>query len=189
MDNDIEIVERILNGDKQAFARIIDKYKGRVFSLLRRMLGHSPDMQDIAQEVFIKAYNHLNEYTPGHSFSAWLYRIAANRCIDELRKRKRRPDITGFDAEFMQGETPETAYLEKERRQALEQRIMELDQSQRAVFVMRYVQHLSYQEMAERLSVPISTVQMRLYRARQKLRESMSNSGVEGEFIYEVRQS
>ncbi|MEJ8548505.1 RNA polymerase sigma factor [Brevibacillus borstelensis] len=175
MQDDREIVERVLQGDKQAFGVIIDRYRSRVFSLLRKMLCYSQDTQDIAQGVFIRAYSHLPEYNPERSFSAWLYRIAANRCLDELRKRKRTPGITGFDFEPVHKDTPETVYLQKEREIALQELISVLDKDYRTVLVMRYLQFLSYQEIGERLSIPVSTVQMRLYRARKKLRECMSD--------------
>lgn len=175
MQDDHEIIERVLQGDKQAFGEIIDRYRSKVFSLLRKMLGYSEDTQDIAQEVFLKAYNHLPEYDPKRSFSAWLYRIAANRCLDELRKRKRTPSITGIDFEPVYGDTPETVYLQKERFNAIQEQIDALDKDYRAVFVMRYLQFLSYQEIGERLAIPVSTVQMRLYRARKKLRECISD--------------
>jgi RNA polymerase sigma factor (sigma-70 family) len=189
MQEDQAIIDQILKGDKQAFALIIDKYKGRVFSLLRKMLGTSPDMQDIAQEIFINAYNHLQEYKPEYSFSAWLYRITANRSVDELRKRKRAPTLIEFEFEIAHRDTPETSYLEKERKFALEKLIMELDQDHRAVFILRHQQFLSYQEIGEQLSLPVSTVQMRLYRARMKLRKSLSTSRERGESLYEVYET
>ncbi|WP_217560558.1 RNA polymerase sigma factor [Paenibacillus sp. GbtcB18] len=188
MQDDKQLIEQILQGNKQAFGQIIDRYKARVFALLQRMLGNSPDVQDIAQEVFIKAYNHLRDYKPEHSFSAWLYRIAANRCIDELRKRKRTPLMTGMDFDPVQTVTPESVFLEKERQQALESHLMDLDPNYRDVLVMRYIQFLSYQEIGEHLCIPVSTVQMRLYRARKKLRESLKDPEAKGAFLYEVHE-
>lgn len=188
MQNEQEIIERVLQGDKQAFGEIIDSYKVRVFSLLRKMLGHTTETQDIAQEIFIKAYSHLQEYKPGRSFSAWLYRIAVNRCVDELRKRKRTPSISGIEFELVQKETPETVYLQKEREMALGERILALDKEYRTVFILRYFQFLSYQEIGERLAIPVSTVQMRLHRARKKLRETMSDPEGKEALGYEVQQ-
>ncbi|TBL72652.1 RNA polymerase sigma factor [Paenibacillus thalictri] len=186
MQEDQDIVKDVLGGDKQAFAFVIDKYKGQILALLRKMLGPSPDLQDIAQEVFIQAYNHLKEYKAEHSFSAWIYRIASNRCIDELRKRKRTPIAVSFEFEAAHCETPEASYLEKERNSALEKLIWELDPDHRVVFILRHQQYLSYQEIAEQLSLPVSTVQMRLYRARLKLRKSLVTSGEKGGSLYEL---
>ncbi|MFD0680662.1 MULTISPECIES: RNA polymerase sigma factor [unclassified Paenibacillus] len=165
MLEDQEFIDYILNGDKQAFSLIINKYKGRVFSLLLKMLGPSPDIQDIAQEIFIKAYNHLQEYKPEHSFSAWLYRITANRSIDELRKRKRTPSLIDLDFEIAHSNTLESNYLGKERKASLQKLIEELDPDQRVVFMLRHQQLLSYEEIGEQLSLPVSTVQMRLHHA------------------------
>ncbi|SFL87138.1 RNA polymerase, sigma-24 subunit, RpoE [Paenibacillus sp. 1_12] len=185
MQEDQEIIDQILKGDKQAYALIINKYRAQVFSLLRKMLGSSPDTQDIAQEVFIKAYNHLQEYNPDYSFSAWLYRITTNQSIDELRKRKRTPNVINFEVEIAHLDTPESSYMEKERKLALEKLIMELDSDQRAVFMLRHQQYLSYEEIGEQLSLPVSTVQMRLHRARLKLRKSL-NASREGGILNEV---
>lgn len=189
MKDDRDIVERILQGDTQAFNFIINNYKGRVFSLLRKMLGNSPDIEDIAQEVFIKAYNHLRDYKPENSFSAWIYRIAANHCLDELRKRKRIPDKIELEMEVAYTTTPESSYLDKERQIALNELIMELDPEQREIFLLRHKQYMSYKEIGEHLSIPISTVQMRLYRARLKLQKFIKASRKGGESLYELYES
>ncbi len=89
MQDDNELVRLVQGGNQQAYARLVDKYKGKIFARLYRMIGQKQDAQDLAQEVFTKAYFQLEKLEPDGNFSAWLYRIAINHCLDELRKRKR----------------------------------------------------------------------------------------------------
>lgn len=176
MSSDQELIELVLQGNKQAYSQIVDRYKGKMYFFLYGMIGRPQDAQDLAQEVFIKAYFHIHSYKPDYSFSSWLYRIATNHCLDELRKQKRVQCIrqeNGSHEEdsFAHHRTPESIYLEKERNAVLHKYIMELDESYRAVLVLRYIEHLSYKEISHILDVPVTTVQMRLYRAHKKLRK------------------
>ncbi|CEH31493.1 RNA polymerase [Aneurinibacillus migulanus] len=176
MSSDQELVELVLQGNKQAYNQIVDRYKGKIYSFLYGMIGRPQDAQDLAQEVFIKAYFHIQSYKPDYSFSSWLYRIATNHCLDELRKQKRVPYISqenGSHEEnsFVHHRTPESIYLEKERNAVLHKYIMELDENYRTVLVLRHIEHLSYKEISHILGVPVTTVQMRLYRVHKKLRK------------------
>ncbi|OAJ74801.1 hypothetical protein AYJ08_07430 [Brevibacillus sp. SKDU10] len=81
MQDDHELIERVLQGDKEAYTQIFDRYKARIYTFLYRMVGHPQDAQDLTQEVFIKTYYQIHSYKPQHSFSAWLYRIAANHYL------------------------------------------------------------------------------------------------------------
>ncbi|MEJ8548476.1 RNA polymerase sigma factor [Brevibacillus borstelensis] len=173
MQDDQAVIEQVLQGDKEAYAQLIDKYKGKVLSLVRRMLGHS-EAEDIAQEIFMRAYTCLPDYRGECKFSTWLFRIASNRCIDELRKRKRAPVNASLETELACFLTPEAAYLEKEQHALFFRQLMALDKDYRSVLLLRYSQSLSYLEIAERLSITVEAVQMRLYRARKKLKISLS---------------
>ncbi|WP_051870419.1 sigma-70 family RNA polymerase sigma factor [Brevibacillus laterosporus] len=87
MQDDQELVVLVQRGHKEAYTRIVDKYKGKIYAYLYRMIGQQQDAQDMAQDVFLKAYCHIHQYKPEHSFSSWLYRIAANHCINEPSER------------------------------------------------------------------------------------------------------
>ncbi|CAG7653513.1 RNA polymerase sigma factor [Paenibacillus allorhizosphaerae] len=169
--SDLELVEQLRQGNMEAYTPLIEKYKGKIFGLLYRMIGHTQDAQDLAQDVFIKAYNRIQSCRNGAGFSSWLFRIAYNHALDELRKRKRRPLVTSDEAEAIYQETPESIYLEKERIAVLHERVMALDEDYRTVVLLRYVEGLSYKEIGAVLSLPVTTVQMRLYRAHHRLRE------------------
>jgi RNA polymerase sigma factor (sigma-70 family) len=185
MQDDNELVRLVLGGNQQAYARLVDKYKGKIFAYLYRMIGQKQDAQDLAQEVFTKAYFQLGKFQQERNFSAWLYRVAANHCLDELRRRKRTVKTTGEEVELIEMETPEEAFLQKEQKQVLLRRIMDLEEEYRSVFVLRYIDQLSYKEISEALALPMTTVQMRIHRAKKKLRESLEKGGTS---LYEMSQ-
>ncbi|USG64778.1 sigma-70 family RNA polymerase sigma factor [Brevibacillus ruminantium] len=185
MQDDTELVRLVLAGNQQAYARLVDKYKGKIFALLYRMTGQAQDAQDLAQEVFTKAYFQLEKFQPDGNFSAWLYRIAANHCLDELRRRKRTVKTTDEEVELIDTETPEEAFLQKETQQVILRQIRELDEEYRSVFILRYIDQLSYREISETMAIPLTTVQMRLHRARKKLREGLEKGGAS---YYEMSQ-
>ncbi|MCG7317055.1 RNA polymerase sigma factor [Brevibacillus laterosporus] len=186
MQEDEEIIEQILQGNKEIYAQIIHKYKGKVASILTKMLGHSSNMQDIVQEIFIKAYYHLPEYQSQQKFSAWLYRISINRGLDEVRKRKRTPSVIDLTFEIMDSYTPEKAYLDKEQKEFLQHLLLRVDDEYRIIIEMHYIQDLSYKEISEKLCVSMSTVRMRLSYARKKVKDEFIRMNKRGEFIYEV---
>lgn len=174
MQDDREVIAEVLQGNKEAYALIVNKYKGKVASILQRTLHHSHDAEDMVQEVFIKAYYSLQDYKPNYSFSAWLYRIAMNRGIDELRRRKRLPALAQMDDEFKDDcPIPEEDFLEKEQRHALRQQMMALGKDYGTMLDLHYLQQLSYREIGQRLSLSVDTVRMRLSYARKKLRDQL----------------
>ncbi|MFS0553678.1 RNA polymerase sigma factor [Brevibacillus sp. 179-C9.3 HS] len=181
MEDDKEIIEQVLHGNREAYTQIILKYQVKVLSLIHKMLGFREEKQDIVQEIFIKAYYHLPEYKPQHKFSSWLYRITANHCLDEIRRRKRTPYLGKLDFEVSDSTTPETIFLEKEQKTILQQRIKSLEKNYRVVLEMRYLQSLTYEEIGNSLGVPISTVRTRLAHGKKKLREIFNQEGKGGE--------
>ncbi|MFS0553676.1 RNA polymerase sigma factor [Brevibacillus sp. 179-C9.3 HS] len=181
MGDDREIIEQVLQGNKEAYEQIILKYQGMVLSLINKMLGYPGEKQDIVQEIFIKTYYHLPEYKPQHQFSSWLYRITANHCLDEIRRRKRTPYMTEMDFEVSDPSTPEAIYLEKEQKTIFRQRMKSLEKQYRVVLEMRYLQFLSYEEISRSLGIPITTVRMRLNYGKKKLRDIFQKQGKGGE--------
>ncbi|MEJ8546000.1 RNA polymerase sigma factor [Brevibacillus borstelensis] len=160
-----------------AFAQIIDKYKQSIFTFLYRMTGQQEDARDLAQEVFTKAYFHLNSYKPACKFWTWLYRIAYNHCVDELRRRRRTERVELTDGLLTHRMTPESVYLAKEQTAELEAQVLALPQEYRTVFLLRHTQQLSCQEISEILDIPVNLVRVRLHRARKKLRERLLKGG------------
>lgn len=176
MQEDHQIIEQVLQGNQQAYSRIVDKYKRKIYTLLLRMIGQPQDAQDLTQEVFIKAFYRLDSLTSTEQFSGWLYRVATNHCLDELRRRKKVVKMPFDEAMLQDLRTPEAIYLEKELKENLQRQVLALSEDYRIVFLLRHAEHLSYQEISDVLDIPVSTVQVRLFRARKKLLEFMEKS-------------
>lgn len=188
MDDDKECVSQVLQGNKQAYGYLIDKYRDKVHAIMIRMLNQSQDAQDLTQECFIKAYNSLHSFDSERKFSSWLYRIAVNLCITNQQTKQRQPYLYG-DLELVSlpdTPSPECMYLKKEFATELHFLIDRLPESYKIVLLLRYVDDLTYQEMSQVLDIPVNLVQVRLYRARQKLREYFSKTKEGGE-LHEVR--
>ena len=170
--SDDELVTRVREGDHEAFAALVDRHKGRVHGLAYRMLGNRSDAEDAAQEAFVRAYTRLATYQPDGRFGAWLLAIASHRCIDLLRSRGRRaPTITlGKVAEsdrfISQTDEPEELAIRGSVRDDVRRWLAALPPAYRLVLTLRYFHELSYVEIAATLGEPVSTVRMRLFRAR-----------------------
>ncbi|USG64776.1 sigma-70 family RNA polymerase sigma factor [Brevibacillus ruminantium] len=173
MLEDWELIEQLHQGNKQAYTQIVERYKGKIYAFLYRMIGHTQDAQDLTQEVFIKAYCSIGGYRPEFRFSSWLYRIAANHCLDELRRRKRSPITTGDETKLIHDNTPEQMLLVKEQHAILQRHLLALEEDHRVILLLRYEEQLSYKEIGEVLSIPVTTVQMRIYRAHKKLHQCL----------------
>ncbi|MFE5322790.1 RNA polymerase sigma factor [Paenibacillus sp. NPDC056579] len=175
MEEDLILIEHALQGDDQAYARLVDKYKNKLYTFILGMMGQPEDAQDVAQEVFIKAYFHLRNYTGASKFWTWLYRIAYNQCMDEFRRRKRRGhSVDVEDITIRDENTPESILMEKEKLKRMHETILALPEMYRTVVLLKHTQELSCQQIGEILEIPENTVRVRLHRARIKLRESMA---------------
>jgi RNA polymerase sigma-70 factor (ECF subfamily) len=163
-------------GDDEAFTYIVEAYQKPVFSLCYRMLGNAGDAEDAAQEAFLRAYKNLNRYDPERSFATWLLSIASHYCIDQLRKRR----LTTFSIDDEQhdwwqppdpGPSPEIRLVNDEKQAQVQQLLDTLPQKDRAAMILHYWYDHSYEEIAESLSLSVSAVKSRLYRARRALAE------------------
>lgn len=180
---DVATVRHILNGEGDVFHILEKKYRRLITSLIRKMIRNDSDVEDLVQEAFIKAYIGLSSYQPEFPFSAWLYRIASNTCIDFLRKRRVQTisidaPITADDGE-MHIEIPDTSYLAdahifaEERRQLLRQALENLPEKYLRVMKMRHDEELEYQDIADRLEIPIGTVKALIFRARKRMYDAL----------------
>jgi len=171
MDADLEAMERCLAGDREAFAGLIERHKKVVYSLARHMLGDETEAEDIAQEAFVKAYFSLAKFRRECSFRNWLCQIATRLCIDHLRARRPERKVILQERVMSAGEDgPAEAIGKREMvRTALER----LPAYLRAPVVLRHLEELSYQEMAEILRLPLGTVKTRLRRGRAALKKEL----------------
>ena len=176
---DIEIIKRILAGDSSEFALLEKKYNHIISSLISRMVRDEEDVRDLTQDTFIKAYNALSNFQFQYSFSSWLFKIASNTCIDFLRKKrfnivplyKKSKDSEEEEIIDIHDETytPDMELLAKERKEALLKAIAELPDNYKQIIKLRHGEDLDYDEIANRLNIPLGTVKAHLFRARKML--------------------
>lgn len=176
---DAQLIRRCLKGDEKAYEKLLEKYRGPVFSICLRMVRNRDDAEDLAQDVFIKIFNILDRYNPSFPFSSWLYRITSNLCIDFLRKNKRTvfsldKPVDGDDGEmFRQLPSdeigPHRKMELKEEMLILEKAIERLPEHYRMIVLLRHQEHLSYDEISETLGIPLGTVKARIHRARKTI--------------------
>jgi len=178
--DDLKIIEACLLGNTQAFSHIIDKYKAMVYNLAYRMCGNYHDSEDITQETFVKTYQSLSHYNSAFRFSTWLYQITINITRDRLRKKN--IESISLDNSFSDGKNikdglvtsqdsnPEYCLNNLERKENIQKAIMALPMQYREIIVLRHLQELSYRELALILKISPDTVKVRLYRAREQLK-------------------
>jgi RNA polymerase sigma-70 factor, ECF subfamily len=183
-DNELELVTAARKGDVSAFETLVNRYERKIFRLGMNITGSREDAEDVMQEAFLKAYEHLPEFQGNSRFYTWLVRIAVNQALMKLRKR--RPNETSLDAEVETGEdsyfrdvedwgpSPEERYRQAELQGILSGVIAELDPSFRIVFQLRDIEELSTEETAEILKLSVPAVKSRLLRARLKLRQRLN---------------
>lgn len=176
-------IKQVRKGDQNAFGEIVELYKDKVFQLCFRMLGNSHEAEDISQEAFIRAYINIERYNIDRKFSTWLYRIAANLCIDRIRKKK--PDYY-LDAEVAGTEgltlysqipasqlAPDEEVSKIELQEIIQNEILKLPEKYRAVIVLKYIEELPLLEISKILDLPIGTVKTRIHRGREALRKQL----------------
>lgn len=180
---ELTLVERSKEGDLQAFEELVLMYQKQIYNLGYRMMGNEEDACDIAQEAFLRAYKSIGKFNLKSSFGTWIYRIAMNLCIDELRKRKKvklypivhndNPEDKQYKLVADEGDLPEELVERKETRLKVQQAINRLPEDHRTVIVLRDIQGRSYQEIAEITGLNLGTVKSRISRARYNLREEI----------------
>lgn len=181
---DAELVARARGGDRAAFDQLVLRHQDRVYTMAYRMLGNRDEALDAAQEIFLAAYRSLGAFESKARFSTWLYRVTVNRCRDELRKRgtvkhTRPASLEGpgnhaFDPPAPVAADPASAAETRERDEAVARAIASLPEETRAAVVLRDVQGLAYEEIAEVLGVPAGTVRSRIFRGRAQLRAALA---------------
>jgi RNA polymerase sigma-70 factor, ECF subfamily len=183
-DIDQQLVERVQRGDKAAFDLLVSKYQRKIFRLLSRLIRDQAEIEDVAQEAFIKAYRALPNFRGDSAFYTWLYRIAINTAKNHLVSRGRRaPTTTEADIEeaetFDDGDhlrdlnTPESMLLTKQVGEAVNRAIDQLPEDLRTAIVLREIEGLSYEEIAESMNCPIGTVRSRIFRAREAIAQEL----------------
>lgn len=180
-DKDLPLVEKVKAGDHAAFTELVRRYEGKVYQLALRLTGNEMDAMDVIQDVFLSVYQKIHTFRGHAAFSSWLYRITANAAFAKLNQRRRAGAVsiddvlpaveeksTDSPSEWFQ--KPDVALFGQETRTALEEAINGLPEDFRTVIILRDVQDLSNQEVADILNLSIPAVKSRLHRARLALR-------------------
>ncbi|MDH4036388.1 MAG: sigma-70 family RNA polymerase sigma factor [Candidatus Krumholzibacteria bacterium] len=185
-EEDIQLVARARTGDERAYRALLDKYERPVFSICLRMVRNRDDATDLAQESFIKVFGSLDRYNQAYAFSSWLFKITSNLCIDYLRKRRidtlpMDQPIDGEKGEIQRqyaapDPTPAESFDRREKMERLESAIGSLPEHYRIMLILRHQEDLSYEEIADHLSIPLGTVKARIHRAREMLKGLLNDA-------------
>lgn len=172
--DDRVLVERVRSGDGAAYAELVDRYGGRLHAMLLHLAGGDHDLAaELTQEAFVRAYANLDQFAGASSFYTWIWRLARNRALDLLaRKRPRNLDLEPLGAVAADA-GPGAAMEDAEQRDAVRRALDELPTDQREILLLREFEGLDYAQIAEALDVPEGTVKSRLNRARAALRERL----------------
>ena len=187
---DAQIVRQVLRGKREMFGLLLERYQKPIFNFIYRFYGNYDLAQELTQETFLRCYQFLKSYDPGRKFSTWLYTVAKNLCIDELKKRKTARELPLDDAiDFVERRGADGGPELDQQGQAIRHEedvkllaaLQELPSAARTVLLLHYFQGLSYQEIGETLSLPVSTVKIRIFRAKKLLLEKWRELGGAGD--------
>jgi RNA polymerase sigma-70 factor (ECF subfamily) len=192
--SDVELMFAIQGGDDEAFSELVLRHRAAIVNLTHRYLRNHADADDLAQEVFLKVYRARNRYRPEAKFTTWLYRVAVNTCLNEVRNRKRRVTwvASSLDGRFPggdarnsgggsladrvpdeRGDGPLESAESEELKLRVREAVAELPERQRLAIVLNKFQGLGYEELADALEMTIPGVKSLLVRAREKVRKSI----------------
>ena len=179
-----KLIQKVKNGDHDAFARIVHLYNGPVYNICLRMVGIPQVAEDLAQDAFLRAYTNIDRYEIDKKFSTWLYRIATNLSIDYLRKKKpsayldsELPGSEGlnlYSQIVLDEPLPEEQVVTNETREWVQAEIEQLPPKYRSAIILKYMEDMSLKEISEILDLPVPTVKTRIHRGREALRKRMS---------------
>ena len=180
--DDTQLVKASRHGDQDAFVLLVQRHQRRVFNMVLRMLQDNEEASEITQEVFLAAWQGLPSFRGEACFATWLYRIAYNCALKQLERRKRERSLqAAMEAEQILEEVNKQKQaedmLELRDRQAMVREQMEkLPAKYRSVLILRHLQEMTYEEMADILTIPVGTIKTHLFRARHLLKERLSNA-------------
>ncbi len=182
---DAELVKRVQHGDKGAFDLLVLKYQHKIVNLVMRYVRDSEQALDITQEAFIKAYRALPRFRGDSAFYTWLYRIAVNTAKNHLASQRRRPMNVELDmqdpeqyelhAKLKETDTPEGVTISHEVKSTVEKAIAALPEDLRTAIVLREIDGMSYEEIAETMECPVGTVRSRIFRARDAISKKVGS--------------
>ena len=180
-----EIIQKILNGEKDAFSQIVNKYRHALYGVVFKMINNKDEADDIVQETFIKAFSSIKTFDTKYSFATWLFKIATNNCIDHLRKRKIYSISINSTVSDEEGENdiglPDLTYeadrniIEEQKKKLIEDAINSLPEKYAVVVRMRHQEDKTYEEVAKELNIPVGTVKAHIFRGREMLNKYLKD--------------
>ncbi len=183
--SDAELVKLAIKGEESAYVELMNRYKNKVETIVSRIVRQKMETEDLVQEIFTKAFTSISSFKSEFSFSTWLYKIATNHCIDFIRKKRLSTYSLDEDYELeedsIQREIPDWSKLpdrelfEKQRNEIIHQAINSLPEHYRKVIIMRHFEEKSYEEIAKELKLPIGTVKVQIFRARELLYKKLKD--------------
>jgi RNA polymerase sigma-70 factor (ECF subfamily) len=177
--SDLELVRRVQRGERGAFDLLVLRYQHKVVKLVARLLRDPAEAEDVAQEAFVKAYRAIGSFRGDSAFYTWLYRIAVNTARNTMASRQRRPvdyeaDLSesqqsAVESRMRHVDTPEAVALTDEIHRTVNRAVEELPEDLRTAIILREIEGLSYEEIAEAMDCPVGTVRSRIFRAREAI--------------------
>ena len=185
---DSELVQRALQGDERAYTELLRLYRESVYYMMLKMIGNKDDAEDLTIEAFGKAFKRLASYDTSWAFSTWLFKIASNNCIDQIRKKKKQKNPISIDSSYSDDDdestidlradvlNPEEKLMRGQRIKEMHRIVEQLKPKYRLLVEMRYFKELSYEEISEELELPLGTVKAQLFRARELMHEILKHT-------------
>ena len=187
MADELKLIKKAHKGDVEAFEKIITEYQSIIYNIAFRFAGNAEDAADMSQEVFLKMFRNINSFQFKSKLSTWIYRVATNTCLDQVKRKNRNNPAYSLDDGFEDGDgsffsneiaddspTPDEVIEQAEMKDVINQAISELPDDYRTVIILRDIQGLSYDEIAEIIECSVGTVKSRISRGRRNLREILS---------------
>lgn len=184
---DIDLVVKAKKGDQVAFGELMRRYRDSVFYIMLKMVHNRDDAEDLTQEAFAKAFNNIVNYSADFAFTTWLFKIATNNGIDYLRKKRLQTSSLEETQDTDEGETsnfvvkdhapdPEETMMKEQRAQKIRVAVESLAPKYKALVELRYLEEFSYEEISEKLDIPLGTVKAQLFRAKDMLYQALKHS-------------